>query len=93
MFVLCPAIGPDIFGLNYGNSSPGNTDYITPPPFIPGFGVIGEGFGAVFGSFFGNDGPSSNDTSDYVVPPPFIPGEVFHGDGFGSAFGEFFGNS
>lgn len=54
MFVLCPAIGPDIFGLNYGNSSEENIDYIVPPPFIPGFGILGEGFGSLYGAIYGN---------------------------------------
>ena len=91
LFVLCPAIGPDIFGLNYGNGTDAD-DYIIPPPFIPGFGIVGEGFGTVFGSFYGNEGPSGNDTSDYVVPPPFIPGFGILGAGFGSLYGAIYGN-
>ena len=53
LFILCPATDHDCFGLNFGNATD-NSDYETPPPFIPGFGTIGEGFGASFGAFFGN---------------------------------------
>lgn len=53
LFILCPAKDHDCFGLNFGNATD-NSDYVTPPPFIPGFGTIGEGFGSSFGKTFGN---------------------------------------
>jgi hypothetical protein len=53
LFILCPATDHDCFGLNFGNATD-NSDYVVPPPFVPGVGLTGEGFGARFGAFFGN---------------------------------------
>ena len=53
LFILCPATDHDCFGLNFGNSTD-NSDYVVPPPFVPGVGLAGEGFGAKFGALFGN---------------------------------------
>ncbi len=54
MFILCPAQNHDCYGLNYGNSTEVNIDYIVPPPFIPGAGIIGQGFGSFYGAIYGN---------------------------------------
>ena len=54
MFVLCPAQNHDCYGLNYGNSSEGNIDYVVPPPFIPGQGIEGQGYGGSYGAIYGN---------------------------------------
>lgn len=54
MFILCPAQNHDCYGLNYGNSTAGNTDYVVPPPFIPGAGIEGQGYGASYGAIYGN---------------------------------------
>lgn len=53
LFVFCPATVVDIFGLNFGNGTDLG-DYVVPPPFIPGQGTEGVGFGASFGAIFGN---------------------------------------
>ncbi len=53
MFVLCPAQNHDCYGLNYGNATD-NSDYIVPPPFIPGAGIEGQGYGAAYGAIYGN---------------------------------------
>lgn len=54
LFILCPAQGHDCYGLNYGNSSEDNLDYMVPPPFVPGAGIVGEGFGGFYGAFYGD---------------------------------------
>ncbi len=54
LFVLCPAQNHDCYGLNYGNSSEENTDYVVPPPFIPGQGIEGQGYGGSYGAIYGN---------------------------------------
>jgi len=53
LFILCPAQNHDCFGLNYGNGTE-DFGYETPPPFIPGFGTIGQGYGAKYGAIYGN---------------------------------------
>jgi hypothetical protein len=53
MFVLCPAQNHDCYGLNYGNGTDAD-DYIIPPPFIPGAGIEGQGYGASYGAFYGD---------------------------------------
>ncbi len=53
MFVLCPAQNHDCYGLNYGNGTDAD-DYIIPPPFIPGAGIEGQGYGASYGAIYGN---------------------------------------
>lgn len=52
LFVLCPAQNHDCYGLNYGNGTDAD-DYIIPPPFIPGAGIEGEGYGASYGAIYG----------------------------------------
>jgi hypothetical protein len=54
LFILCPAQNHDCYGLNYGNSTDDNIDYEVPPPFTPGFGIEGQGYGASYGAIYGN---------------------------------------
>ena len=54
LFVLCPAQNHDCYGLNYGNPSEQNIDYVVPPPFIPGQGIEGQGYGGSYGAIYGN---------------------------------------
>jgi len=53
LFIFCPAPNHDEYCLNFGNSSETNTDYVIPPPFIPGYGTEGAGYGASYGAFYG----------------------------------------
>lgn len=54
LFVLCPAQNHDCYGLNYGNSTEENVDYVVPPAFVPGAGIEGQGYGASYGAIYGN---------------------------------------
>ena len=53
LFVLCPAQNHDCYGLNYGNGTDAD-DYVIPAPFIPGQGVLGVGYGTLYGAIYGN---------------------------------------
>jgi hypothetical protein len=54
LFILCPAQGHDCYCLNYGNASDEDFDYEVPPPFVPGAGIIGQGYGGSYGEIYGN---------------------------------------
>ena len=53
LFVFCPVTDQDCYGINYGNGTDAD-DYEIPPPFIPGAGVEGAGYGASYGAIYGS---------------------------------------